>query len=251
MAISNIRVLPVVPIFIALASSVFAQEAPARLIAAQEAVISSESAGTVLEMPFEEGEAFAEGDLLLSFDCRAQISEQKMAAFELRAMELDFAAKSSLFSRGGLGRTEFKISEALLEAEKQRVATLSLAVEDCQVVAPFDGTIVKNFANPFETIGPASELVHVVSNQLPEVEIIAPSKWLSWIEIGLEGRLTLSELDREVAIKIVALNPVVDPVSRTTSIRARIEDGFENILPGMSGRAAFSRSGGVVSRQVD
>lgn len=251
MAISKTTTAIAASFIITLASSVFAQEAPARLVAAQEAIISSESAGTVLEMPFDAGDEFAGGDLLVSFDCRAQLSEQQKATFELRAMQLDFDAKTSLFGRGAVGRTEFAISEALLEAEKQKLETLSLAVEDCRVVAPFDGKVVKNFANPFETTGPALELVHIVSNQLPEVEIIAPSEWLSWIEIGQQGRLSLNELNREVEIEIVALNPVVDPVSRTTSIRARIAVGFENILPGMSGRASFNRTGGEVSSKVD
>ena len=67
-----------------------------------------------------------------------------------------------------------------------------------------------------------------------------PSKWLSWLTIGLPFDVHVIETDDKHAAKIDRIGAKIDPVSQSLKVIGSIDNSEKNLKPGMSGHAQFS-----------
>lgn len=72
-----------------------------------------------------------------------------------------------------------------------------------------------------------------------EAKVVVPSSWLIWLKKGIEFDLSVDETQTRVKAQIVQIDSIVDPTSQSISIRAKLVEPFENIIPGMSATATF------------
>lgn len=71
------------------------------LRARNHAVLSSELAGRIVEMPFSDGQTFAKGDVLVRFDCSAYQAQLDAAQAAVRATREELNHKKQLVSSTG------------------------------------------------------------------------------------------------------------------------------------------------------
>lgn len=229
-----------VTVFLALSTGAIelhAQEmtAPSVVRAQAEAILSTVIAGQINELHVAEGESFSEGDPLAEIDCAIYRSEAAAIRSESVGALAMAASREALFSRGGSGQLEVDVARAEALAATARAETAELRVGTCTIQAPFDGRVVEHAVNEFEHVEPGQPVLSIVSSGTPDLEIIAPAEWLTWLEPGMRGQLSL-EAQREIySVSISAIAPVVDPVSRTVKLTGTIEGNTDRLLPGMSG----------------
>lgn len=223
---------------------VFAQDttAPSVVRAKAEATISSVLSGTLEILPFDEGDQFSQGDILVKLDCAIQQAEAEAARADAEAARSTYTSRKALFARGGIGRSEVEISKASAAAADARTRGAEARLRGCEITAPFEGRISERLVNTFEYVQPSQPLFSIVSSGRPDVEIIAPAIWLRWMEIGQPGRLRLDAVEGTYNVKVTGLGSTVDPVSRTIKMSAAFEEDVPDILPGMSGLVSFERS---------
>lgn len=89
-----------------------ASEARGVLRAAREALLSSELAGRITEIPHAEGETFAKGAVLVRFDCSAYQAQRQAAEAAVRAAREELGNKRQLASLNSVGRFEVSLAEA-------------------------------------------------------------------------------------------------------------------------------------------
>jgi RND family efflux transporter MFP subunit len=209
--------------------------APSVVRAESEATLSSALSSTVTALPFDEGASFLAGDVLVELDCAVFQSNAAAALAEKSGALARVASREALFSRGGTGRLEVEISKSEAAAAAARSQMAELRVEDCRILAPYDGRVVEHAIRAHEFVDPGQPVLTIVSAGAPDLEIIAPAEWLSWIEPGTAGTVTLESTGASYPVKIEAIGPVVDPVSRTIKLTAIFDGPVEDVLPGMSG----------------
>ena len=86
---------------------------------------------------------------------------------------------------------------------------------------------------------PGKRLISIVSEQDPEIELIVPSTWLTWLARGTRFRFLIDETRTEHIGVVTRLSASVDTVSQTIKVFARFESPASDILSGMSGTANF------------
>lgn len=74
-----------------------------------------------------------------------------------------------------------------------------------------------------------------------EVKMIVPSRWLTWLKPGARFSIRIEELGRVYPARVVRLGARIDPLSQTIPLSGEIVGHHEELLPGMSGTAGFSR----------
>ncbi len=211
--------------------------------ASAEATITTDLSARILEMPFREGEAFREGDILVGYDCARLKSEVAALQASAHAEELVFSNNRRLLARGAIGANEVKVSQAKYEkarAEAQALATRSIA---CTFKAPYDGVIVQRLAQQHETPSASQPVLRIVSSGLPEIELIVPASWLHWMKPEARFQFRVDDSGVDAAATVTRMGAIVDPVSQTTKIYGTFNTNNQLILPGMSGTAMFSSSG--------
>ncbi len=210
--------------------------------ALEEARIASDIGGTILSIPFREGERVKKGDVLLKFDCRTQEAELNKALADKRNTESNLKNTIKLESYGASSAFESVKAKSDFDKSVAEVDRLNAIVSKCSIQAPFDGSLVEKFVQPFNTVKPGEPLLKVINPNKIELVMRVPSSWLSWLTIGSKFDVFVYELNQKFPAQVDNINAQVDAVSRTVKIRGNLSTPNKRLLPGMTGEAIFSKA---------
>ena len=206
----------------------------------KEADLSTNVATAVTELPFRTGERFREGDVLVVFDCARRRAEFDAAKARQKEAQLVLESNSYLERRQALSRHEVEISRAREEQATAEVAALEADLSQCAFRAPFAGRVADVAIHRYETPSPSKPFMRIVGENEFEIKLIVPSSWLRWLRNGLLFDFLIDETGRTMPAYIVRLGGEIDPVSQTLAVFGRFSEATDDVMPGMSGQAAFN-----------
>lgn len=207
-----------------------------------QATLAIEFSAAVQKIYYREGQSFQKGDRLIEFDCRRQRAELASAEAQHREMELTLQSNIYLSKRGALGEHDMEISKARVSKAAAEAEVLRLRLEQCQIVAPFAGSIVELGVHQFELPEPGKSFLSIMKSGSPQIELIVPSNWLVWLRKGKRFQFQIEETEKNYAAAVDRIATAVDPVSQTVKIYG-VFDNPDGVLAGMSGTALFARKG--------
>lgn len=223
-------------------ASIEAQAVRGIVRAQSEIVISSELVARISKLPFRTGDAFRKGDILVAFDCRRYEADLKSSEAEARAQNLTYVQNKQLVSRGAAGRNDLAISEAKYEQAMAAVESLKVRLDQCRIVAPFNGRVAERHVDVHELPTANAPLLKIVKDGALDIDLIVPSQWLTWLRVGQPFSFEVDETRTRHEARIVRLGAIVDPISRTAKITGRFARPTPTVRPGMSGVTTLSPS---------
>lgn len=219
------------------------QQAQGILRAVHEATLSSELAAQIEQIPYREGMAFRQGDLLVSFNCALPRAEAEAARQEVRVKKSAWDTNIELDKFQSVGRYDLIAAEGEYRKALARAKSLEIQVSYCEIRAPFDGQVQALKVAPWEAVSAGQALLTIVDPGELELNIIVPSGWLTWLHPGSEFTFEAQESHSTSAGHITRVLPQIDAVSKTVKVIGVLdtEDGASvQFAPGMSGRVAFT-----------
>lgn len=207
--------------------------------AVSEAWISSDLGFEIVDLPIKEGDSFAKGDRLAAFDCEGLEAEAKAAAAKHEAEALTYENNVKLAELKAVGRFEVGLSRAREREMAAQVEAYRIRLSHCEISAPFPGRVSELRVHAHEVPERLRPLMHIIDTSTLEIDIILPSTWLSWLKPGTAFTMKIDETGKALDAKVVRIGAAVDPVSQTIKIVARFTSDARDVLPGMSGTAAF------------
>ena len=199
--------------------------------------IASEIAGRVTEIPFAEGTAVAEGDILVKLDdalARAEVDDMQ-ARYE--------------FAKGNLGRANTlarsgNVTERARDEATANSATAHAALELAKVRlskhvmrAPFSGVVGIRKVSPGAYIAVGQPIVNVEKIDTLKVDFKLPELYLADVKIGQTVEITVDALPgRTFEGTIYAIDPMVDVNGRALVIRAKLANPEQLLRPGLFAR---------------
>lgn len=202
-----------------------------------QAMISTELQTRVATVALKEGEAFRKGDVLVEFDCRRQRAELAAADAQLQEMKLQLQNNKVLRQAQAVGRHDVDISEARVDKAKAEAEAQRVRLDQCSVVAPFDGAVLDLAIQPHETPQPGKPFIGLIARGALEIDIIAPAGWLRTLGIGSPLAFVVDETATRHRIVVRRIGAAVEPLSQTVKFVAAFEGPAASVLPGMSGTA--------------
>lgn len=212
-----------------------------QLTAKHEARLASQMAGKIVSLPFALGDTFRKGQVLASFNCEHYDAELAAAKAKSAMTERTLASKQELINLQAIPELDYELAKAEQAQAQAQVLQAKAKVRDCEIYAPFSGSIVKIHVNQWETVASGTLLVHIVNQDALQVEALIPSRWLRWLEIDGTFSVFVEELQSSVEARVVGIGGRIDAVSQTVSIKAEIISDTTDLLPGMSGYALFRK----------
>jgi membrane fusion protein, multidrug efflux system len=215
-------------------------EIRAQLTPRQYTTLSSELAGRIDRINTKLGEHFKKGENLITFDCviqRAQVAHAQ--AISVQA-EKTYGINQRLVALKSIGQLELDVSAAEVQKSKADLASANAVASKCAIDAPFNGITVEQRAREFQYASPGQPLLDVLDDRSLEVELIAPSRWLSWLQPGYAFALHVDETGKNYPAKITRIGGRVDPVSQSIKVVGEITSEAPELIAGMSGRALIA-----------
>ncbi|MEQ1712985.1 MAG: efflux RND transporter periplasmic adaptor subunit [Hyphomicrobium sp.] len=212
--------------------------------AVDQAAFSTDLGARVLSVHFREGERFKAGQPLIEFDCRKPRAEAASAEAVHREMQLTLDSNKHLEKHQAIGRHDVEISKARVAKAAAEADALKARLDQCIVIAPFDGRVAVLGVQAHEVPGPGKPFLSIVGADRLEIELIVPSSWLTWLKTGDAFTFAIDETGRSYPMTLSRLAATVDPVSQMIKVIAVKTRDADEILPGMSGSAFFKPANG-------
>ncbi|UXY51452.1 efflux RND transporter periplasmic adaptor subunit [Pseudomonas tohonis] len=212
------------------------------LRARDQAVLASELAGRITEMPYAEGQAFKKGEVLVRFDCAAYQAQLNAANAATRAAREELKNKQQLAALNSVGRFEVALAEARQAQSQAEAQVYQVQVQRCQVKAPFDGQVVSRRVQPHESVPSGAPLLEVVDNRTLEIHLLVPSRWLGALKPGEPFEFVPDETGKALKATVKRLGARIDEGSQTLLLIGALPEDAPGLLAGMSGSARFPES---------
>lgn len=209
-----------------------------------QANISTDLAVRVSKVGFKAGQSFRAGEVLLSFDCSRQKAEMTSAEALHREMKASYRSAQILYEHKAGSRLDLETSKARVDRAAADLDGLRQRLAQCTIIAPYDGSVVDLTIHEFEMPAPGKSLLSIVSRKDPEIELVVPSSWLTWLTPGTTFDFFVEETGKTYPAKVQRLGATADTVSQTLKVFATFTTQTPAILPGSSGTAKFNHDQG-------
>ncbi len=202
------------------------------ILASEEVELRSEVSGKVVSLPFREGARVKEGDLLVKIndaDLRAQLLRAR-SRLELAKQREERQRK--LREINGVSADQYDEARNELTAAGAEVALLEAQVQKTEVRAPFDGVIGIRFISEGSYISSATLVARLQDVSFVKVDFSVPEKYAPHVKVGMEITYTIEGTSEVFRGTVYAIEPKIDPATRSLRVRARSANEAGRILPG-------------------
>lgn len=204
----------------------------ASLMGDEEIELRPEIAGKVIKLNFEEGSKVKKGELLVKIndaDLQAQLDKVK-SQIKL-AEEKEFRSRK-LVEQNLISQEEYDVILNELNSRKADEALLTAQIEKTEIHAPFDGIVGLRSISEGSFINSSISIAILTKTDPIKIDFALPIKHANKVKIGNKVKVTVPNSDKEFTANIYAIDPKVDPTTRTLKVRAKTENSSAILLPG-------------------
>ena len=205
------------------------------------AQIGAPMSGQLIDFPLADGDTFEAGQILAGFNCAAQEANVARARAELDKRSDLLATQQSLKALNAYSKADYRSAVNDVAVSRAELRVAQTAVTNCVVRAPFAGRVADIAVHKYQFMQIGAPLMDILDDRDLELELVVPSRWLSWVTAGTRLRARISETQSGYDARITRLSGRVDAASQTIKVYARLDGpaGSPSLLPGMSGSAVF------------
>ncbi len=210
------------------------------LRADESVILRPEVAGRITRITFNEGEPVANGQVLFVLDSALADAEVREAQAMAEVTRTAVGRADSMAARSLISKAEIDKLRADAAVMNARAASARTRLAKTQIRAPFAGHVGLREVSVGEFVSAGQELVTLVRLDPIEVAFSLPETQLSQVAVGQSVEVGFDAYrDRRFAGVVVAIDPVIDPASRSARVRARIANPEGLLRPGLSARLAL------------
>jgi len=234
---SSPRMMPTVTVT---SASVKEEDWPPRLSAvgsvsaSQGAVVSTELAGIVSEINFENGAEAKKGEVLMKLDASQEEALLRSAEAEAQLARTDLERARDLAMKKVVSSAELDSAQSKFTRLNAVVDQMRSNIAKKSVIAPFDGQLGIRQVNVGQMINAGQQVVALTSLDSVYIDFALPEQHLSKLTKNLEVQVRVDALPgREFKGKLTAINSMLDAVTRNVPLQATLENPDHALRPGM------------------
>ena len=192
----------------------------------------SEISGKVRAIHFREGARVAAGELLVEIDAAEPAAERDRVRFQVELAERREARQRELLDDGVISEQDHDFVENQLNVLRAELRRIEAQLVKTEIRAPFAGTIglrgvsIGGYLTPQMAIATLQDLDPV------KVDFSIPEKYAAQVGVGREILFRTAGDEREHRGRIYAVEPNVDPATRSLLLRAESSNSDGSLLPG-------------------
>ena len=203
------------------------------LRADESVVVRPEVAGRIDRIHFTEGGRVVAGQPLFTLDGSLAQASLNEAAANLDNSRRAAARAGQLSQEKLIAQADYDRARAAFGVDQARVASARTELSKMTLRAPFSGHIGLREVSVGEFVNAGQELVTLVRLDPIKVDFSVPENVLAQLKNGQKLRVTVDAFpDDTFSGEVVAIDPVVDPNSRSAKLRARIANPDGRLKPG-------------------
>jgi membrane fusion protein (multidrug efflux system) len=209
-------------------------EALGTLRANESVEITAKVSDVIAAIHFEDGETVKAGQLLV------QMSDAEEAALLVEAQsqadeaERQYERVSALVKQGNASQSMLDQQQRDWRSARARALAVRSRLQDRVITAPFAGTVGLRQVSPGALVEPGQLIATLVDDSEMKLDFTIPAVYLGSVTRGTVIEATTAAFpDATFTGRISSVDSVINPVTRSITVRARIPNQEHRLVPGM------------------
>lgn len=209
-------------------------EALGTLQANETVQITAKVSDVIAAIHFDDGQEVKAGQVLV------ELSDAEETALLLEAQALAEEAERqyqrlrSLVEKGTAAESLLDERRREAETARARVTAVRSRLEDRIITAPFAGLVGLRQVSPGALVSPGDVITTLVDDSQMKLDFTVPSLYLGSVTRGTEiYASTAAYPDESFTGTVASADSIINPITRSITIRARIPNDNHRLVPGM------------------
>jgi membrane fusion protein (multidrug efflux system) len=210
-------------------------EAVGTIEALEKITVVSEIDATVTALPFKEGGVMRRGGVIAQLD-DTQLAAEVARADALRAQsKVTYDRVKSVVEQGAGAPQDLDDAAAALAVANANLDVAKARHSKTRIVAPFDGIIGARLVSVGAFLRAGQTIADLANIDEIRVTFSTPERYLGQLSQGATVTVSTTAFPGyEVSGKIIVIEPVIDPETRSARVVARVPNPGRRFRPGMS-----------------
>ena len=213
------------------------------VLAYDDIELKSEISGRIIGILFKEGGSVTKGQVLVRLYDKEIRSELQKAGYEKDLLQEKEARQKQLLSINAISREEYDNALKSLNVVKAQITLLTAQLEKTELRAPFSGVAGLRNVSEGAVITPSTVITTLQNINPLKLDFSVPEKYSRDLKPGTRIRFTVEGMDSALSAEVFAIEPRIDPLSRTLKMRALFKNNNRQVLPGAFANVRFSPNG--------
>ena len=198
--------------------------------------LKSEISGVIEGIFFEEGQAVKQGDLLVKLNDDDLQAQKERLQYNKKLFEDNEFRQRTLLEREAISIEEYEIALTELRTSEADIKLLEVQIGRTEITAPFDGVVGLRNLSIGTYITPANVIANLYSINPAKIEFSIPARYTGQVGRGDEILFSIEGTTEQYRGEIYAVEPQIDPNTRSLRLRALAPNSEEQLLPGQFAR---------------
>ena len=195
--------------------------------------ITARVTDTISRINFESGQQVEAGEILVELTDTEEAAGLTEARTTLREARRDLTRTTDLVARSVVPQSRLDEATAVVERARARVSSIEAQLADRIVRAPFAGLVGLREVSLGGLVRPGDPIARLDDASLIKLDFTVPERFLSVVSAGMQIAARTSAYPDEVFTGAIAqVDSRIDPVTRSVTVRAEIENRDGRLLPG-------------------
>jgi membrane fusion protein (multidrug efflux system) len=200
----------------------------------ESVTITSKVTETVSRIAYESGDFVHAGDVLAELADAEEAANLTEARSTLEEAQRERTRYNELESRGVASPQAIDQLDSNVERARARVRTIEARLADRIVRAPFDGVVGLRQASPGMLARPGDVIATLDDVSIIKLDFTIPEQFLSAVAPGSRLEAEAAAYPGEIFLgEVSQIDSRVDPVTRTATVRALVDNADRRLYPGM------------------
>ncbi|MBL7924752.1 MAG: efflux RND transporter periplasmic adaptor subunit, partial [Bacteroidia bacterium] len=202
------------------------------ILANEEVTLKAELSGRITGLFFKEGQAVEKGALMVKIndaELQAQLARVKL---NLKLAEQRLERNRKLMEMQGISQEEFDRLQNEVETLRAERDLVLAQLEKSEIRAPFSGVAGLRQVSEGALVSSQQSIATLQQLNPLKLEFSLPEQYLGRVQSGDTVRYTNGSRQQEFDALVYAVEPLVDPATRSIRIRAYSAGTGGKVLPG-------------------
>ncbi|MBC6697897.1 efflux RND transporter periplasmic adaptor subunit [Hymenobacter puniceus] len=202
------------------------------ILADESVVIKSELSGKITSLNIREGQPVSKGQLLFSINADEAQAAIRKQQYNIKLFRDQERRQRTLLDKEYISAQEYEQSNNQLLTAQSDLKALQASLDRAYVRAPFSGVLGLTTATVGTYVSPGSEITTLSRVRPVKIDFAVPGRFATKVRVGDVVSITDEGTNKKYDAKVYAIDPQIDPVSRTQPVRARYANQNNELRPG-------------------
>jgi membrane fusion protein, multidrug efflux system len=202
------------------------------IFANEEVLIASEMAGRVTKINFKEGDKVKKGTVLVRINDDEMRAQLQRLEYQRQLFQQSEDRQRRLLAREAISQQEYDVALTQLNTSVAEIENIKAQLNKSIIRAPFDGTIGLRYVSEGSFIPVNTRIANLVNTNPAKLDISIPGRYSQSVRVGDKIRFVMEGYSKEFEATIYAVEPTIDPTTRTLQIRAITPNPSDELMPG-------------------